>query len=120
MRVVFLAQYGILFMQKLLLLLVLLTLTACQIAAPAAPPDPAEVARKWLDSKGKNTVKVTKVVTGDPKYYKVDQLWCAETDGKTAEGTTYLLVVYRKGEQWITSELSGGEYEWNLNKCERK
>src|SRR5258706_16095957 len=95
---------------------ILFTLVACQ---PASPTDPNVVVRKWLDDAGKKDVKVTKVVTGNPKNYKADTLWCVETDGKTADGLTYLLMTYRMGTTWSTREMSDGEYEWDLNGCPR-
>jgi hypothetical protein len=91
-------------------------LTACQ---PTAPADPNVIVRKWLDDTGKQSVKVTKVVAGNPKNYKADALWCVETDATTAEGVTYLVMTYRTGSDWKTREMTDGEYEWDLNGCPR-
>ncbi len=104
-------------MRRMLIVIVaLFALGACQ---PASPTDPNVVVRKWLDDAGKKDVKVTKVVTGNPKNYKAEALWCVETDGKTGEGLTYLLMTYRTGSTWATREMSDGEYEWDLNGCPR-
>lgn len=103
-------------MRNFLLLAVIVVITAaCQ---SAAPDDPNAVVRKWLDDAGKKSIKITKVVTGNPKYYKADQLWCVETDSVTPDGITYLLMTYRTGSNWTTSELDS-EYEWDLNGCPR-
>jgi hypothetical protein len=99
----------------------LVAFTASIIAAcqPSAPSDPNQVVRQWLDSNGKQSIKVTKVVTGNPKNYKADELWCVETDSKTPDGITYLLMTYRTGSTWATREMTDGEYEWDLNSCPR-
>jgi hypothetical protein len=102
--------------RMLTLFSVLFSLAACQ---PTSPTDPNAVARKWLDDAGKKDVKVTKVVTGNPKNYKADALWCVETDGKTDDGLTYLMMTYRTGSTWNTREMTDGEYEWDLNGCPR-
>ncbi|MEP7289563.1 MAG: hypothetical protein ABI947_27760 [Chloroflexota bacterium] len=96
--------------------LTLFLLAACQ---PASPTDPNAVARKWLDDADKKAIKITKVVTGNPKNYKADALWCVETDATLPEGSTYLLMVYRTGSNWTTREMTDGEYEWDLNGCPR-
>ena len=101
------------------MLIVIVTLFALGACQPAGPTDPNVVVRKWLDDAGKKDVKVTKVVTGNPKNYKAEALWCVETDGKTADGLTYLLMTYRTGSTWATREMSDGEYEWDLNGCPR-
>jgi hypothetical protein len=104
-------------MRKMLLVAcTALILTACQSSAPS---DPNTVVRQWLDSNGKQSVKVTKVVTGNPKNYKADELWCVETDSQTPDGLSYLLMAYRTGSNWTTREMSDGEYEWDLNGCPR-
>jgi hypothetical protein len=104
-------------MRKVLALsLILLTLAACQSAAPT---DPNTIARKYLDDNGKQSVKITKVVAGNAKYHKADQLWCVETDEKDAQDQTTLLAVWRTGSTWNTAPMTDGEYEWDLNGCPR-
>src|SRR6266700_2489524 len=97
--------------------LILLTLVACQAAA--APIDPNAIARKYLDDNGKQSVKITKVVPGNAKNHKADQLWCIETDEKDTQDQTTLLAVWRTGSTWNTARMTEGEYEWDLNGCPR-
>jgi hypothetical protein len=104
-------------MRKMLVCgLILLILAACQSAAPS---DPNAIARKYLDDNGKQSVKITKVVPGNPKYHKADQLWCVETDETDAQGNTTLLAIWRTGSDWKTAPMTDGEYEWDLNGCPR-
>ena len=105
-------------MRKVLVLgLIFFTLAACQSAS--APGDPNTVARKYLDDNGKQSVKITKVVSGNPKPEKADQLWCVETDEKDAQDQTTLLMVWRTGSNWTTAPMTDGEYQWDLNGCPR-
>ena len=99
------------------LLFLLMFVSACQPAAPTI--DQNTFARQWLDTAGKKDVKVTKVVAGNPKSYKADALWCVETDAKTPEGATYLVAIWRTGQNWSGAEMANGEYEWDLNGCPR-
>lgn len=104
-------------MRKLLALsLILFGLAACQTLA--TPSDPNAIARKFLDDNGKKSVKITKVVTGKPKN-KADELWCVETDERNDQDQTTLLITWRTGSNWTTAFLTDGEYEWDLNGCQR-
>lgn len=94
---------------------ILLILAACQ---PAAPADPNAIARKYLDDNGKQSVKITKVVPGNPKYHKADQMWCVETDEIDPQGQTTLLSIWRIGSNWNSAPMES-EYEWELNGCPR-
>ena len=98
--------------------LMLLTLAACH-AATAVPADPSAIARKYLDDNGKQSVKITKAVPGNPKYHKADEMWCIETDEKDAQDQTTLLATWRIGSNWTTAPMIDGEYEWDLNGCPR-
>src|SRR5262249_43595611 len=101
----------------LVVLFLALALTACQPAA--ASIDQNTFARQWLDNAGKKDVKLTKVVAGNPKYHKADALWCVETDAKTPEGASYLVAIWRTGQNWTGAQMTNGEYEWDLNGCPR-
>src|SRR5258708_4722131 len=101
------------FSRMLSLSLLLLMLSACQ----STSTDPRNYARQWLDDAGKKNVKVTKVVAGNSKRYKADELYCAETDATTSTGQTYMIAIWRAGSTWSGTEITDGEYEWDLDGC---
>ncbi len=97
----------------LLLGLLLLMFTACQSSSNS----PADYAQQWLDKNGKKDVKVTKVVAGNPKRYKADELYCVQTNATTAANQAYLIAIWRTGSTWSGTEMTNGEYEWALDGC---
>jgi hypothetical protein len=99
----------------LLLGSLLLAFTACQSSSIS----PTDYAQQWLGSKGKKDVKVTKVVAGNPKRYKADELYCVETNATTAANQAYLIAIWRTDSTWSGIEMTNGEYEWDLNGCPR-
>jgi len=104
--------------KSFIVLLTLFALTACS-AASNEPTDPKVYAQQIIQKAGKNA-KITKVVTGDKKYRKADDLWCVETDANSQDGQIpYLLAVWRKDNKWDGTELADGWYEWDLYGCPR-
>lgn len=104
--------------KALWLIVVLLVLSACQNAQPDAN-DP-KVFAQTLIRKTNATAQITRVVGGDKKYRKADDLWCIETDANTTNGQLpYLLAVWRKDGKWDGAELTDGWYEWDLYGCPR-
>ena len=99
----------------LAVILLMIATVSCQ----SVSTDPSAVVRKWLDAAGKSTVKITQIVSGNPQNEKADALWCVETDATAADGQRYLLLVYNTGTNWVTQEMTDGEYEWDLNGCPR-
>lgn len=103
-------------MRKVLLsILLLFILAACQPAAVSGDV----FARQWLDSSGKKDVKVTKLVQGNAKYQKADEVDCVETDATTPDGQAFIFTIARKGSTWSGAPMTDGEYEWDLNGCPR-
>ncbi len=96
-----------------LFVLLFLVFTACQSASTS----PADYAQQWLGNNGKKDVKVTKVVAGNPKRYKADELYCVATNATTAANQTYLIAIWRTGSTWSGTEITNGEYEWDLDGC---
>ncbi len=92
-----------------------LAFTACQSASTS----PTNYARQWLDRMGKSEVKVTRVVAGNPKRYQADALYCVETNATTAANQAYLIAIWRTGSTWSGTEITNGEYEWDLDGCPR-
>ncbi len=104
-------------MRRLIILCFLLVLAACQ---SGDSNDPKVYARQLMHDVGKDTAKITKVVSGDKKYRQADDLWCIATDASSSDGQVpYLLAVWRKAGQWDGSELTEGYYEWDLYGCPR-
>jgi hypothetical protein len=103
-------------LRALLLGSLFLMFTACQSSSNS----PTDYARQWLDSKGKEDVKVTRVVAGNPRRYKADELYCIETNATTAANQPYLVAIWRAGSTWSGIEMANGEYEWDLDGCPRQ
>src|SRR5438067_9734257 len=103
-------------MRHLITLVILfILLTACQ-----SDNDPKVYARQLIHDAGKDSAKITKVVSGDKKYRQADDLWCIATDASSSDGQVpYLLAVWRKAGKWEGAELAEGYYEWDLYGCPR-
>jgi hypothetical protein len=101
----------------LVTVLALLALSACQ---SGDSNDPKAFALKLMRDGGKDSAKITKIVSGDKKYRKADELWCVATDATSADGQIpYLLAVWRKDGKWEGAEMPEGYYEWDLYGCPR-
>jgi hypothetical protein len=95
----------------------LIVTAACQ-SGSADPNDPKVHARKLMQESGRDSAKITNVVSGDKKYRQADELWCVATDLTSPDGQVpYLLAVWRKGGKWEGAELTEGYYEWELHGC---
>lgn len=107
----------LLLMRLLFTLAALLILAACQ---SGESNDPKVFARQLMKDAGKDTARITNVVSGDEKYRQADALWCVATDSTSADGQVpYLLAVWRKSGKWEGAEMAEGYYEWDLYGCPR-
>ena len=101
----------------ILTIMALLVLAACQAANSN---DPKTFALKLMHDAGKDSAKITNIVSGDKRYRKADDLWCVATDLTSADGQIpYLLAVWRTGDKWDGAEMPEGYYEWDLYGCPR-
>ncbi len=100
-----------------LVLMILSVVTACQNSSSG---DPKTFAQKLMHNAGRDTAKITAVVSGNKKYKRADELWCIATDASSQDGQVpYLLAVWRTADQWDGTELEQGYYEWDLYGCPR-